>query len=162
MNFKDKWNIPNQDDDKLKQIAKDIFNNLIFTDKHCNSHNLPSVFMVMLFMGPKSPEKPKHPSDNSTLDGRRDNTLFDLVDRIKLEEQYEEDMKLYKEEFEYYEKEYLPQIGMIYEYNTAAGPTSINGYPCFMSLRILNKEDNFKVWEYYNTYKTLRESIDNF
>lgn len=162
MDFKDKWNIPNQDEDKLKEIAKDIFNNRIFTDKHCSLHDLSSVFMAMLFMGPNPPNKPKHPSDNNTLDGKRDNTLFDLVERDELEAQYEEDMKLYKAEYKYYKKNYVPQIGMVYEYHTQAGPMSINGYPCFMSLRLLNKEDNKKVWGYYETYKKLRESVDNF
>lgn len=162
MDFKDKYNIPNQKDEVLKQIAKDIFNNLIFTDKHCSPNDLSSVFMCLLFMGPKTPDKPAHPSKNNTLDGKRDNTLFDLIDRENLEKKYEEDMKLYKKENEYYKEHYLPQIGMVYEYLKNAGPMSINGYPFFMSLRLLNKEDNAKVWEYYEAYKKLRESVDNF
>ena len=51
---------------------------------------------------------------------------------------------------------------MVYEYHKEAGPMSINGYPCFMSLRLINKDDNKKVWGYYETYKKLRESVDNF
>ena len=32
----------------------------------------------------------------------------------------------------------------------------------FMSLRMLNKEDSTKVWEYYEKYKEIRETADNF
>lgn len=37
--------------------------------------------------------------------------------------------------------EELQQIGIIYEYLNQAGPRSINGYPCFFSLRVLHVED---------------------
>ena len=32
-------------------------------------------------------------------------------------------------------------IGTIYEYWDQAGPRSINGYPCFFSMRVLHKDD---------------------
>jgi hypothetical protein len=38
-------------------------------------------------------------------------------------------------------------LGMIYEYMDKALPRSINGYPCFMSCRVMNKPDTKKVFE---------------
>jgi hypothetical protein len=38
-------------------------------------------------------------------------------------------------------KEEAEQIGMIYEYYSEAGPGSVNGFPHFMSFRMLGKED---------------------
>ena len=84
--IKEKWGpIESQPDDKLKQVAKDIYNGLVFTDRHCKGHEIQSRFMVLMFMG-----------------------------------------------------------------------------PIFMSLRMLNKEDSQKVWEYYEKYKNIRETADNF
>lgn len=40
-------------------------------------------------------------------------------------------------------KEDLEQIGVMYEFLSAAGPTSCNGMPCFFSMRLLHKQD----WE---------------
>ncbi len=41
------------------------------------------------------------------------------------------------------------QIGMIYEHLSHAGPLSINGYPMFMSLRIVHKQDMKPLFEMY-------------
>lgn len=44
-------------------------------------------------------------------------------------------------------KEYVDDVGMIYEYYKKAGPTSVNGYPTFFSFGILSKHDTAIVWE---------------
>lgn len=51
--------------------------------------------------------------------------------------------------------------GMIYEYYDKAGPRSINGYPCFMSLRILNKDDTKKIIEYVKEIETIKRNFDS-
>ena len=71
-------------------------------------------------------------------------------------------MKWYNVELKYYQEQQLNSIGMVYEYLSKAGPMGLNGGPLFMSLRLLNKEDSQKVWEYYEKYKTIRETADNF
>jgi hypothetical protein len=45
--------------------------------------------------------------------------------------------------FEDYREQDLEQIGIIYEYYNKAGPMSINGYPMFVSMRLLHALD----WE---------------
>jgi hypothetical protein len=50
---KDKWTFKSdKSDGDLKQIAKDLFNGLIFTDRHCRENEVMMCFMVMMFMGP--------------------------------------------------------------------------------------------------------------
>lgn len=43
--------------------------------------------------------------------------------------------------FEGYAEEDLKDLGLIYEYLDAQGPRSINGYPMFMSCRLMRKGD---------------------
>jgi hypothetical protein len=50
------------------------------------------------------------------------------------------------------EKDYIEamkenDIHIIYEYYSEAGPRSINGYPIFMSFRVLDRTDAAKVWD---------------
>jgi len=131
LEIKEKWGpIKSQPDDKLKQVAKDIYNSLVFTDRHCREHEISQRFMVLMFMGPQAPKKPGH--------------------------------QWYEVECKYYHEEQVTSIGMIYEYLSEASPMGLNGGPIFMSLRMLNKEDSKKVWEYYEKYKEIRETADNF
>lgn len=37
-------------------------------------------------------------------------------------------------------------IGMLWEENSKAAPRSVNGYPCFFSVHLVNREDAAKVW----------------
>lgn len=48
----------------------------------------------------------------------------------------------------------MNNLGMLYEYYDKANHMSINSYPTFFSVRMLNKEDTVKVWEYYDKIKT--------
>lgn len=160
--IKNKWVIPSHSDDDLKQIAKDIFNGKIYTDRHCNSNEITQRFMVLLFMGPKKPEKPKHPNIPGTIENDRDNAIYDLIQLDKDIITYKENIKLYNIEKKVYQDEYLPSIGLIYEYMDQAGNLSFNGGPMFMSLRLLNKADTEKMFGYYEQYKELRKNVDNF
>lgn len=163
LEIKEIWGpIKSQSDDQLKQIAKDLYNGLIYTDRHCRSHEISQRFMVLMFMGPKQPTKPGHKSDNKTIEGNRDNAIYDIVQIDEDMKVWEEEMKWYEVENKYYREQQLESIGMIYEYISQAGPMGLNGGPIFMSLRMLNKEDSTKVWEYYEKYKEIREKVDNF
>lgn len=116
----------------------------------------------MMFMGPKPPTKPGHQSDSKTIEGNRDNAIYDIVQIDEDMKIYEEEMKWHEVENKYYREQQLESIGMIYEYISQAGPMCLNGGPIFMSLRMLNKVDTSKVWNYYEKYKEIREQVDNF
>lgn len=160
--IKDKWGpIKSRPDEDLKQIAKDLYNNKIYTDRHCGS-DVMSHFMILMFMGPQAPSKPKHPNEEKSIENDRDNALYDVLEREKDQEKYEEEVKWNELACQYYDNEYVPSIGLVYEYMTQAGPMSVNGGPVFMSMRLLNKVDTEKMFEYYEKYKTLREEVDSF
>jgi hypothetical protein len=163
LEIKEKWSpIKSQSDDSIKQIAKDLYNGLIYTDRHCNAHEIMSRFMPLMFMGPQSPVKPKHPNSNDSVENQRDNAIYDIIQRDLDQKKYEDDLSWHDVEMKYYREVYLTSIGLIYEYLTEAGPMGLNGGPIFTSLRLLNKEDSEKVFSYYEKYKKLREEVDNF
>ena len=161
---KNVWTLPSKSDEDLKQIAKDIFNGLIFSDRHLSPYDrVESHFMALLFMGPKNPELPKYPSDDKDLQGQRDNKLYDLVQREADQKEYDRLLAEYPFQVEYY-NEYIKDIGFVYEYLNSenTSPVGINGKPVFMSLRLLNKVDTEKMFGFYDTYKSIREKVDNF
>jgi len=159
-----KWILHSKTDEELKQIAKDLYNNKIFCDRHLSTHDrIESHFMVILFMGPQKPEPPKYPSDDSNLQGSRDNKLYDLIQREQDQKEYEKKLAEYPFELEYY-NEYLKTIGMVYEYwdSGQTSPMAVNGKPVFFSARFLNQEDTNKMFEFFEQYKSIREQADNF
>lgn len=163
--MQDKWGpIKSRRDEDLKEIAKDLYNGLIFTDRHCGS-DVMSVFMVLMFMGPTAPTAPtapKYPNDPNSIENERDNAIYDVIQRDADQAKYEEDMSWYDKEYDYYREHQLKSIGLVYEYLSSAGPMSVNGKPTFFSLRLLNHEDTTKMFEYYEKYKEIRETADNF
>lgn len=162
LEIKEKWGpVKSQPDEDLKKIAKDLYNGLIFCDRQC-PNDIMSVFMVLLFMGPRQPESPKHPNDPNSVQNSRDNALYDVLQRDADQAKYEEDMKWYKVECKYYEEVQLKSIGLVYEYLSERGPMAVNGKPTFFSLRLLNHDDTKKMFEYYEQYKEIREKADNF
>lgn len=157
-----KWGpIKSQEDDDLKKIAKDLYNGLIFTDRQAGG-NVSSSFMVLLFMGPQPPSKPKYPNDNDSLQNGRDNALYDILQRDIDNNKYDDDMILYESYRKEFQEKQLTSIGLVYEYLDKAGPMAINGLPIFYSLRLLNKTDTDKMFDYYFKYKDIREKVDNF
>jgi len=141
--FKSKWSCDNlltpKPDRELKNIAKDIYDNKIFTDRHCVD-NLLEVFTVLLLMGTTAPFI--DPKDDSEI---RENELYDILDR-DIEQKY-------------YDL-YINHIGMIYEHMDKASPMGINGYPMFLSAKFLNKKDAEKVMNYYSKYKEIRDKAE--
>jgi len=103
-------------DEWLKQLAIDIHEGKVFTDRHIReedySHGIKTIFIPL--------------------------ALGSLSD---------------------YPKEELGKIGLIFEYMHKASPTSINGYPSFMSVQMISVEQAKKVDEYWQAYKKLREDF---
>ena len=56
-------------------------------------------------------------------------------------------------------KEYLEQIGMIYEYMSEAGPRSINSYPMFMSFAMLSKPQTKQVADFASAYIDMKSEM---
>lgn len=155
------WELKNKSESELKQIAKDLYNGLIFTDRSITDGNIQRNFIVLNFMYPKKPEPPKYPSDSVTVSGNRDNRIYDLIQRESDQKKYEEDLKNFPEEEEKF-KSYLENIGLVFEYMDKAMPMAMNGKPIFFSANFLSKEDSEKMFQFYNQYKEIREKCDNF
>jgi hypothetical protein len=154
-------------EEELKVIAKDLYNNKIFSDRHLsNPSDLQMVFMVMMFMGPKAPEPPKYPVDDiKDKQDSRANAMYDVLQRDADQKKYEEDLNIYYPfECECYRENFLGKIGFVYEYldSPNVSPRGVNGYPCFFSVRFLNKEDTAMMFEFYEKYKAIREQADSF
>ena len=49
---------------------------------------------------------------------------------------------------------------MLYEDHSKAGPTSINGYPIFMSCKLLSKDDTKRFLDIYRKYEKMREEFE--
>lgn len=56
-------------------------------------------------------------------------------------------------------KEYVKDIGMFYEYYDKAAPRSVNGYPCFFSVRLLSIHDTKIVFEKVNKIRDIMETV---
>ena len=132
--------------DELKEIVRDVYDCKIFTSLHlgANSYITGSVFMPYLFLG----SKPSFPSKTENNQLNRKNKLNHINEIIE----YEEETPI--------REEYFKNIGMLYEYNDKAGPQSINGYPIFMSMRILSKEDTIKFIDMYSKYVEMRKEFE--
>lgn len=100
---------------ELKQIAADIYEGKIFTDRHIkNQKDLTFVFMPLMLGGFKNVP--------------------------------ENDIK---------------KIGLIYEYLDKAAPRSINGMPCFTSLRFLLIDELDQVHDFLEQYKKMKDDFNN-
>lgn len=51
------------------------------------------------------------------------------------------------------------KIDFVYEYLDKAGPRAINGMPMFMSCRILTKPETKKMFEYYEKFKAMADTL---
>jgi hypothetical protein len=145
--------VPSQTEDYIKQLAKDIYNNKVFTafmiPENQRAAMIKMVFMPLLFMDPQHP----HTTDVNTAK-LRDNKIWEILDQ--------------DDEVEDYNKNFIPSIGMVYEYyvdeygRDNCMPRGINGFPMFSSCRMLNLEDTEKLREFYEKYSKIREEADNF
>lgn len=103
-------------DEELKQLAMDIYDNKVFTNRHIEPGHMAkmmgSIFMPFGLGGLSNTPK--------------------------------EDME---------------RIGLIYEYMDKAGPIAVNGYPTFMSMQFLTREQDTKMNEYYAKYESMKEEF---
>jgi len=129
-------------DDELKTIAKDLYNQKIFSSANIPPHSkhlLNSIFMVMMFISPK-------------IDWKDDSRMNKLI-HIFLSHLEEDYTKRYDE--------YINDIGFLYESMDKAAPRGINGFPMFFSCGILNKKDTERMFVFYEKYKELQENLEN-
>ncbi len=167
--IRSRWDLASrtQSDDDLKKIAKDIYNGLIFSDRHLsNSRDITSCFMILMLMGPQAPKLPAYPEEKVVdKQDSRSNAIYDVIQRDIDQKKYDEDLNVYLPyEEECYKELWLNNIGLIYEYLNSPNlsPRGINGNPCFMSARFLNKVDTEKMFGFYEEYKKIRETADSF
>jgi hypothetical protein len=106
----DKWQHFEYSDEELKQIAMDIYNNKIFTNRHLHDHEqhmVMSVFMPMLWILSKdrggSAEERNSKIDSVLVDATREKYFADLG----------------KSEDEVHDA-YVKDIGLMFEYNDKA------------------------------------------
>jgi hypothetical protein len=135
------WIHPEQTVEELKNIAKDLYHNKIFSDRHLGKeyHMLQSVFMVMMFM---------KQNIEWDLESREGKIIHLLLQDLEKEHDKRRDG-------------YYNNIGFIYEYLDKANPMAINGFPTFFSCRFLTKTDTDRMFEYYEKYKDIQEKIND-
>jgi len=129
-------------DDELKIIAKDLYNQKIFSSSHIPQHSthlINNIFMVMMFL-------------SSKIDWKDDSRMNKLI-HIFLSHLEEDYVKRYDE--------YINDIGFLYEHLDKAAPMGINGYPIFYSCGILSKKDTDRMFDFYEKYKELQENLEN-
>lgn len=130
--------------EELKKLVSEVYDQKIFTSFHCDSNTVTMVFMPILFLG----ARPSFPGKSDDIKIDRKNKLEHVSEIIEYEEQTE------------IREEYINNIGMVYEYYDKAGPRSINGYPIFMSMHILSKEDTKRFIEMYQKYEEMRKEFE--
>ena len=106
--------------EEIKKIAEDIFRLAIFTDKHIRPNELSSM-LFSVFMPLVFMDEKKDPEFHTTRKGRKIRN-----------------------------PKHISNWHTIFEYHSASGNQSINGYPIFMSLQWLDFTDGPRMWEEYN------------
>lgn len=137
-----KWEHISYTDEELKQIAKDIYHDKIFTNRHIQrgqEYLISSIFMVVLFMG----------HINWPTDETRESKLI----RIFLEDLEVEHGKRYNK--------WINEVGLFYEYYSDSSPCSINSYPTFISCRFLSKTDTDRMNKFYDIYVKMQNDLSN-
>ncbi len=133
-------------DDNLRNSILRILNpNLEHWEQHLITSSLSNIFYKM---NPRSYKRPKNHSDSYSLENKRDNLIYDLVERDKEEIEFERDFKYYSMEKKEYYNTVVPSIGFIYTFKNQN-----------LVLYIKN-EDCVKLIKYYNEYKAIRIHID--
>lgn len=138
------WEHKRMTEEELKTLVRDVYDQKIFTSLHCNNFDVKMVFMPLMFIG--SP--PSEPSLTKNIKIDRKNKLNYIQEKLD----YENETPV--------REEFLKNIGMVYESYDQAGPRSINGYPIFMSFKIVSIEDTRKFIDKYNKYVEMRENFE--
>lgn len=130
-------------DAELKEIVRDVYDCKTFTSLQCKD-DMMMVFMPAMFIG----SRPSAPSlgDNNQIN--RKNKLLYIEECLTYERETPE------------RENFLKNIGMLYEDHSKAGPRSCNGYPIFMSCKIMSIEDTKRFVEIYRKYEEMRENFE--
>lgn len=139
--------------EQLKELVRGVYDCKYFTSLQCRNMAM-SVFMPLLFLG-SEPSKPNFPKSTNDIRKDRKNKILHL-DEL---EKWKIELQEWKDQTEEREK-YFENIGMVYEENSKAGPSSINGYPIFMSCIIVSKDDTARFLEMYRKYEKMREEFE--
>ena len=134
--------IPRMNDQERKDFVRDWLKNHIFSSCHLRPHDegmLGHVFYPVLFGGVlpeiKEPEFPEEiPEDMAVED-------FD-----RLHDNRETILENWRKANDHLEQQYKQQLGLIWEYWDKSLPRSINGYPIFMSCRVMHIDDWNRIW----------------
>ena len=134
--------ISSMTDEALREFVQDWIGGRIFSSCHLGrdgaDHMLGRVFMPVAFgaVGPQMIEVKDLPDEIP------DDMEVEEWDYLQNggHEKVQETAEILNEKRH---KEYGEQLGIIWEYLSEALPRSINGYPIFMSCRVMNKAD----WE---------------
>jgi hypothetical protein len=140
------WKHIEHTEEELKTIVKDVYDGKIFTSLHLSEddqHLVTSVFMPLLFLG----AAPSFPLSTKNIKKDRKNKLIYMEEYQKWCDETQE------------REEFMKNIGMVYEENSEA-VRSINGYPMFMSLKIVSQVDTKRFIEMYNKYVKMREEFE--
>jgi hypothetical protein len=147
------WEHKKLTEDELKQLVRDVYDCKTFTSLQC-SNMVMSVFMPIMFLG-AAPSKPSFPKPVGDIRKDRKNKLNHFGDI----EEWEKELQEWKDDSDKRDK-YFKSIGMIYEDHSKAGPTCINGYPIFMSCKIISQDDTKRFLEKYRKYEKMREEFE--
>lgn len=123
-------------DEELRQFVADALANRIFSSGQLRPHEDPGMVFFPIKFGCLIPDLPEIPEPPETIP---DDWTVEQFEEYP--EKYE---KLTAEHEAISKKLYeatLDQIGCFWEYMDKAMPRSINGLPCFMSVRIMHKDD---------------------
>ncbi len=136
--------IPANDD--MRKVIIRILNPGI---QHWELHLITSALSTIFYsMNPRSYKQPPSPSIDLSLESKRDNLIYDLVQRETEQKKYESDFKYYSMEKSEYYNTVVPSIGFIYTYRDED------------KILFLNKENSNVLIQYYNHYKSIRLKID--
>jgi hypothetical protein len=139
------WEHHKMTNDELKELVKNVFDCKVFTTLQCSNSDAIIVFMPAMFIG----ASPRIPNIIGNIKVDRKNKL-NYIDAIT---EYKNDTPK--------REEYLKSIGMLYEEYSNAGPTNINGFPCFFSCNIVSIEDTIRFKEMYGKYEEMRTQFEN-
>lgn len=108
---------------------------------------------IMFMCAP--PTEPNFPKVTGNIRRDRKNKLnhIDALEEWRKDLQEWEDNKPKMDAF-------MKNIGMLFEDNSKAGPRGINGYPMFMSCKILSCDDANKFLDLYKKYEKMREDFE--
>lgn len=149
-----KWKHNSYNESELKDIAKKIYNNEIFTTAHCQGDT--SSFMILSFIGPHNDLKTINDNDNDVLKRKK---KFHNLEVMRQRRKY---FKSKGTTLEKAVEDWWNDIGLVFESYDKAGTMAINGMPTFFSCKIMTKEDTKTMWNFFEEYKEMREKIDNF